>query len=93
MVWNPIAEWEADWPAANRRLGELIGKDIAKTITPEEAVELAALQAFADYYIGKKTPRPTEVLDQVERASAHGHNMANYGKTPISQPAPDAGCD
>ena len=59
--------YESDWPSTNRRRGELIDKEIDGTITSDEAVELAALQAYADYYLQKVSPRPTDVLEELER--------------------------
>lgn len=58
--------YESDWPTTNRRRGKLIDKDIDETITPSEAVELAGLQAYADYYLEKVSPRPTAVLEELE---------------------------
>jgi hypothetical protein len=61
-----LIDYETDWPAANRRRGELIDKQVAKTIDKEEALELAGLQSFADYYIDKYSPRETKALDDLE---------------------------
>ena len=58
--------YESDWPSTNRRRGELVDKEIAGTITGEEAVELAGLQAYADFYLEKVSPRPTHVLEELE---------------------------
>lgn len=33
-----------DWPSVNRRRGELIDREIAGTLTTEEAAEIAELQ-------------------------------------------------
>jgi len=46
-----------DWPTINRFRGRLIDKDIVGTLTAEETTCLAALQAYADYYIEATTPR------------------------------------
>jgi hypothetical protein len=56
----------ADWPVFNRRRGELIDREVAGTITPDEAVELARLQADADLYLEATTPRPTAVPEGLE---------------------------
>jgi len=58
--------YESDWPATNRRRGELIEKEIRKTISPAESEELAGLQAYADYHLDQVAPRPTHVLDELE---------------------------
>jgi hypothetical protein len=66
MRLSDFVAYESDWPSANRRRGALIDKEIAGTISKGEAVELAALQAYADYYLEKVAPRPTRVLDELE---------------------------
>jgi hypothetical protein len=63
---SDFVAYESDWPSANRRRGELVDKEIGGTITSAEAVELAALQAYADYYLEKVSPRPTHVLEELE---------------------------
>lgn len=62
-----FAAYESDWPATNRRRGELIDKEIKGTITSAEAAELAGLQAYADYYLEKTSPRPTQLLEDLEK--------------------------
>ena len=57
---------KADWRTKNRRRGELIDKKIRRTITSAEAAELADLQAYADLYLEKVAPRPTDVLEALE---------------------------
>lgn len=59
-------DFEKDWPTTNRIRGKLIDKDIEGTISADEKNRLDALQAYADYYLEKTTPRPTEVLDKLE---------------------------
>jgi len=61
-----FVNYESDWPSANRRRGELVDKEIDKTITSTEALELAGLQAYADYYLEKVSPRPTQILEELE---------------------------
>ncbi len=63
---HEFINYESDWLSANRRRGELVDKDIKQTITNGEADELAGLQAYADYYLEKFAPRPTDVLEQLE---------------------------
>ena len=66
MPFADFVTYESDWGAANRRRGRLIDNEIAGTITSDEAVELAKLQAYADYHLEKVSPRPTRVLQQLE---------------------------
>jgi hypothetical protein len=58
---------EQDWHVANRERGQLIDKKIAGKISAEEQVRLDLLQAYADYHIHRVSPRPTRVLDELER--------------------------
>jgi hypothetical protein len=58
--------YESDWPSANRRRGELVDKEIAGTLANDEAAELTALQAYTDYYLERMSPRPTQVLEELE---------------------------
>lgn len=66
ISFSAFVAYESDWPAANRRRSELVDKEIAGTITSDEATELAGLQAYADYYLEKVSPRPTHVLEELE---------------------------
>lgn len=66
MRFSDFVAYESDWPSTNRRRGELVDKDIAGTITSGEAMELACLQAYADFYLEKVSPRPTHVLEELE---------------------------
>ena len=54
------------WPVINRERGQLIGKNIAGTISADEKIRLDALQVYADYYLDKVAPRPTRILDKLE---------------------------
>lgn len=65
--YSDFVAYESDWPATNRRRGDLIDKEIGASITDEEAIELAGLETYADYYLEKVSPRPTRVLDELER--------------------------
>lgn len=58
--------YESDWPSTNRRRGDLVDKEIAGSITSDEAAELAGLQAYADYYLETTSPRPMHVLRELE---------------------------
>jgi hypothetical protein len=66
ISFSDFVAYESNWPAANRRRGELIDKEISGTITREEATELERLQAYADYYLEKASPRPTHLLEELE---------------------------
>jgi len=66
MSLSDFVAYESDWPSANRRRGELVDEEIGGTITSDEAVELAALQAYAGYHLEKASPRPTRVLEELE---------------------------
>jgi len=59
--------FEENWSATNRERGRLIDKNISKTIDAHQRARLEALQAYADYHIQKVSPRPTNVLDQLEK--------------------------
>ncbi|MEX2176704.1 MAG: N-6 DNA methylase [Pirellulaceae bacterium] len=63
---SDFVAYESDWPTANRRRGELVDKEIGGTITGVEAAELGRLQAYADYYLDRVSPRPTHVLEELE---------------------------
>ena len=60
-------EMEGAWSAINRERGQLIDKNIAGTISTEERSRLEILQAYADYHLQKVSPRPTHLLDEIER--------------------------
>jgi len=55
------------WIKTNRRRAHLIKKDIAGTLTNSEREELDLLQNYADRYIEQVAPRPTHVLDSLEK--------------------------
>ena len=61
-----FVDYEADWPKTNRRRGKLIDKEIAGTLSAVERTELDGLQSYADYYLERVAPRPTDVLNQLE---------------------------
>lgn len=66
MKFPDFVDYESNWPSTNRRRGKLIAREVDGTITGDEAIELAGLQAYADYYIEKVSPRPTGVLSKLE---------------------------
>ncbi len=72
-------ELEANWPNTNRERGKLIDKEIEGKITESESVRLAALQAYADFYLQKTTPRSVKALEELEdhifRRSANKDGM------------------
>ena len=51
----------------NRERGKLIVKNISGKMTAEERTRLDALQAYADYHVQKVAPRPTHLLDELEK--------------------------
>jgi hypothetical protein len=66
MRYADFVAYESDWPSTNRRRGELIDKEIGGTLSSNEVIELAALQAYADYYLERVSPRPLHVLEKLE---------------------------
>jgi type I restriction-modification system DNA methylase subunit len=64
---SQFLDMEDSWSATNRERGRLIDKNIAGTITAEERTRLDALQAYADYHLQMVSPRPTHLLDELER--------------------------
>lgn len=65
-------EFEEDWPTTNRERTRLIDKKIAGQLTDQERIRLDALQAYADYHINEVAPRPTGMLDDLERRLLSG---------------------
>lgn len=64
---SQFLEMESSWSATNRQRAQLIDKNIAGTITAEERARLDILQAYADYHLQKVSPRPTGLLEELER--------------------------
>ena len=60
-------QFEEDWETTNRERGLLIDKNISGTISKEEQMRLDALQAYAEYHIDQVAPRPSDVLDALEK--------------------------
>ncbi len=59
--------FEESWSVTNRERGKLIDKNISGKIGPEERARLEALQAYAGYHIPKASPRPSHLLDELEK--------------------------
>ena len=64
---SDFLQFEEDWSVTNRERGMLIDKSISGTLSTEEQMRLDALQAYADYHIDHVSPRPTYVLDELEK--------------------------
>jgi hypothetical protein len=67
MSLSEFLEFEEDWSKTNRERGLLIDKSISKTLSAAETSRLYSLQAYADYYLEKVSPRPTKFLDELEQ--------------------------
>lgn len=63
---NDFLQYEKDWRKANRRRGNLIDKKIDETATSKELAELNGLQSYAEYYLDRETPIPTDELEKLE---------------------------
>lgn len=62
-----------EWQPVNERRCDLIDKEIARTITSEEAVELESLQRMADDFIAEHAPIPVKELEAViDKLKAEG---------------------
>lgn len=59
-----------NWRQANRRRGDLIDRQIAGNLTELESLELAALQAFADFHQASVAPHPIAELEKLEKIVA-----------------------
>jgi hypothetical protein len=64
---SDFLEFEEDWSVTNRERGLLIDRKISGTLSAEERVRLDALQVYAEYHIDQVAPRPTHVLDELEK--------------------------
>ncbi len=67
VAFAAFVQFEKDWPATNRERCLLIDKEISGTLTSEEAARLMALQAYASYHVQQVAPRPTHLLEELER--------------------------
>jgi len=63
-----------DWPATNRRRGELIDREIKRSISPQEAGELERLQCLADLRTDLLDP-----FDFTELERLHAEAMKEKG--------------
>jgi len=68
------------WPLVNRRRGDLIHRDVAGTITTDEAAELAKLQDQADTWIDIVAP-----LDLTELERLHAEVVPRIGLSAESE--------
>lgn len=66
MHYSEFVAYESDWKTTNLRRGQLIDKKVRRTITKDETLELVNLQAYAEYHIEKVSPRPTQLLEELE---------------------------
>ena len=64
---SDFLRFEEDWSVTNRERGLLIDKGIAGQLNAGERARLDALQTYADYHLERVAPRPTHLLDQLER--------------------------
>lgn len=64
---SDFLQFEENWSVTNRERGVLIDKSISGTLKPGEQTRLDTLQAYADYHIDRVSPRPTDVLDELEK--------------------------
>lgn len=60
-----------DWKIINRRRGELIAKEVTRTITGKEQSELNGLQAFADRYLEIVSPPDYSQLEKLEEQTCN----------------------
>ncbi|MGE0377310.1 MAG: class I SAM-dependent DNA methyltransferase [Planctomycetaceae bacterium] len=74
-----FVDYESDWSRTNNRRGELIDKKIGGSITHPELSELEGLQAYASYHVHRVSPRPTQVLDHLERLVLTGSTREQDG--------------
>jgi hypothetical protein len=72
---SDFLQFEEDWSVTNRERGMLIDKSISGTLSDDEQMRLDALQAYADYHIDQVSPRPTHVLDELEKRLFSGLPM------------------
>jgi hypothetical protein len=64
---SAFRRFEQDWPRTNRERGLLIDKNISGTLNETERARLDLLQLYADYHIHAVAPRPTHMLDELEK--------------------------
>ena len=64
---SDFLQFDENWSATNRERGKLIDKNISGKASEDERARLELLQAYADYHIQKVSPRPTHLLDELEK--------------------------
>lgn len=64
---SDFLELEEDWERTNRERGVLIEKRLAGALTLAEQDRLHILQAYADFYLMRKSPHASSVLEGLER--------------------------
>jgi hypothetical protein len=67
-----FVQFERDWSATNRERGILIDRSISGSLSADERIRLDVLQIYADYHIEKVSPRPTHLLEELERGVFSG---------------------
>lgn len=63
---SDFMQYERNWSHTNQKRGELIDKKVKGVISENETRQLNKLQAYADYYLEKHSPRPTQILEDLE---------------------------
>lgn len=64
---SDFLQFEENWSITNRERGKLIDKYVSGKMSAEERTRLDAFQAYADYHIEEVAPRPTDLLDELEK--------------------------
>jgi type I restriction-modification system DNA methylase subunit len=64
---SDFLEFEENWSVTNRERGALIDKSISGKMNAEERTRLDMLQVYADYHIETVSPRPVQMLDELEK--------------------------
>ena len=77
ICFSDFLELEKDWSVTNRERGMLIDKSISGMLNTEERRRLDALQIYADYHLDQVSPRPTDVLDELEKRLFSGMPKKN----------------
>ena len=67
LHFSDFLQFEENWSVTNRERGKLIDRNISGKMSAPERVRLEVLQAYADYHIHKVAPRPTDLLDELEK--------------------------
>ena len=64
---SDFLRFEEDWSVTNRERGKLIDKNISGKINEDERARLHLLQVYANYHIQKVSPRPSDLLYEIEK--------------------------